>query len=173
MGTFANIAPSVKGESLPYCVNAAVPSVEGDLFNEQPRPQPPALTYMRAVLAVVTLTAQGNISTNTTYIVMQVDLGDGVWLDVAWITWTGASGSATFVLSATEAAANAFQQRAAGTAPSPANGSNAMSLGARLRFVGKTTLGAGSSSSSSSSAGAGTVAPAVLATINFKALGLR
>jgi hypothetical protein len=99
---------------------------------------------------------------------MQTRLSDGTWVDVAWCTWTGIVGSATFVLAGGFAGAISFQQRAAGVAPSPANGSNQFPLGGQVRFVGKSSV---TGSSSSSSAGPGVVA-GVLATVTFKLVGI-
>jgi hypothetical protein len=134
-------------------------------------PDPAPVLYTEAVLASVVLTAVGSLTSNTTYVVLQTDLGDGVWIDVAWCVWTGLSGSVTFVLSGGVAGANSFQQsRASGTAPG-SNGSNQIPLGGRIRFVGKSTINSSSSSPSPSPGPA--PLPGVAVTIRFKLLGLR
>lgn len=163
-----SVAPVYDG--LPYATAAVVPATEADLFN-QPPPQkgPLSVLYGEACLAVVELSISVQPATNTTYVILQTDLGDGVWLDLAGIVWTGTSGSATFFVSAGVAGALAFQQtRKAGTAPG-ANFANQAPLGGRIRFVGQATLTGvpgGTSSSSSGSAG-------VNCTIRVKTLGLR
>jgi hypothetical protein len=166
--TYASTAIPLTKDGTPYAVASPVPVLEGDVANTAPGNYP--VGPDQAALAVVTLTAQGAMSNQTTYIVMQTALSDGTWIDLAWCTWTGTSGSVTFVLSGGAAGANAFQQRVAGVSPAPALGSNQCPLGGQIRFVGKSSQG---SSSSSSSAGPAAVTPAVLASIVFKLLGLR
>ena len=162
-----------------YCSSVLLPAAEGDLYNQgtnNAKPEDPIIVlYHEAILAVVTMTAQGPISSDTAYVVMQTDLGDGNWVDVAWCTWTGTTGSAVFVLSGGVSGANSYQNsRPTGTAPTPLQGSNQIPLGGRIRFVGKASVTTGSSSSSarSSSSSSGTVT-GILATILYKQLGLR
>ena len=112
------------------------------------------------------LTVTGYITGNSTFVFLQTDLnGDGTWIDVAWLFWNKAQGAATFVLCGGGRGAmnNAFEQsRQAGSAPvSQANGSNAVPLGGRVRFVGFTNMIGGSSSVSGTST-------QVTATITYK-----
>ena len=167
---YANIFPASNSESEKYAIGTPLTSNEADLFNMPVPPfqDPVCIPYKGSILAVVTLALNVNVSSNTAYVVMQTDLGDGNWIDVAWCVWTGKSSSATFALSSNENSSNAVQQtRVAGTAPA-ANGSNAMQLGGRIRFVGAASIGQGSSSSS-----AGQLSPIVSASIRYKTLGLR
>lgn len=177
MATFPNVLANPMVDGILYASAVVVPAAEGALGNRGPAQQDPVpVLYNEAISAIVELTAQGAISSQTTYVVLQTDFGDGVWIDVAWLAWTGISGSATFLLAGGVAGANSFQQtRASGTAPSPTNSSNQIPLGGRIRFVGKSTVNTSSSSSSSSSSSGGPAAltPGVLATIRFKLLGLR
>lgn len=179
MTAFANSPPARGTDGVPYCTAAPIPAAEGSLFNLSSPPffDPVAVLYGEAVQAVVQLSLQGAIGSQSSYVVMQTDLGDDVWIDVAWLSWSsGPTGTATFVLSGGVAGANSFQQsRSVGTAPSPPNDARQFPMGGRLRFVGKATITASSSSSSSSarSSGAPAVTPAVLATIKYKQLGLR
>lgn len=178
MATFANTLAAPATDGIPYATQMVVPAAEGSLFNQTPPglTDPVQVLYGQAALASVKLTAQGAILSQTTYIVMQTSLSDGNWLDVAWCTWTGISGTILFALSSSGVgSANAFQQRVTGVAPSPTLGSNPMCLGGKVRFVGKSTVGVTSSSSSArsvSSAGPAVVTPAVLADITMKLLGL-
>lgn len=166
MATFPNIKGLLNGNSLPYALNVPVTSNEADLYNQATQ-DPFNTLYYQAIEAIVTLTTQG-VSAQSAYVVMQTDMGDGTWVDIAWLVWNG-TGQAVFSLSAgAMAAVGAVQQtRVAGVAPA-GNGNNQMQLGARIRFVGKSTQ----SGSSSSSSSGGTV-PQVLATIRYRPLALR
>ena len=148
MATFASITPTTEKDGIAYCTSAPVTTTEADLGT------PISLIYHQALVASVALALGG--TTSPTYIVLQTDLGDGNWIDVAWLTTTDTTGTDLFLLSAGVAGANAAAQtRAAGTGPS-SNGSNQVPLGARFRFVGKT--GANSKAT---------------VTITYKLLGLR
>ena len=83
-----------------YALNVPVTAQEADLCNVPSPPfiDPVPVLYGEAVLAVVQLTASG-LAANAAYVVMQTDMGDGVWVDVAWVSWAGTSGTAVFVLS--------------------------------------------------------------------------
>jgi hypothetical protein len=170
MATFANSAPISMKDGIAYAIGAILPPLEIDIGNQPGPNQGNAVPVLwgEAVLAIVQFVATGTVPANS-YVVLQCDLGDGVWIDIAGVIWSGTSGTATFVISAGVAGNNAFQaSRAANSAPA-ANFSNAMTLGGRLRFVAKSGQSASSSSSSSSS---GTPAN-VAVTIRFKLLGLR
>lgn len=153
MTAFANTTPAPGTGGMPYATGTPVTGTEADLFNQARPPffdPVPVPSEHEAVLAVIQLAISGNVSSNTTYIVLQTDLGDGLFVDVAWIQWNGTSGNATFVISAGGSQGRAIQMtRTAGTSPG-ASGSNQIPLGGRIRFVGKASLGVGSSSSSSS-----------------------
>lgn len=173
MSIYANIAPNPPYDGLVYASAARVPAAEGDVGNQTGKLAPPVpVLYGEACLAIVELSIVGTLTTNTTYIVMQTDLGDGTWIDLAWCTWTGITGVANFVLSGGVAGANSFLQRVSGVAPSPVNGDNQIPLGGRIRFVGKSSVTTTSSSSSARSSAPGVV-PGVQVSILYKLLGLR
>jgi hypothetical protein len=170
MPAFTTGQSSLGADGVLYCKGFLVQGAEGDLFNGQGQ-APVAIPYHEAVSAEVFLTVQGVLLSNTTYILLQTDFGDGNWFDVAWSTWTGIAGNAFFYLSAGVAGSNSFQQsRAVGAAPSPVNGSNQCCLGGRIRFAGKSTFTGGVVSSSSGMPG---ITNGVLATIRYRLLGLR
>ena len=156
--TFATGVVANATDGITYVSGVTLPNTEADLLSPA---VPIPLPYMAAVAAVVELTITGGPASNTSYVVMQMDLGDGVWVDVAWCLLTSTSNATyTFILSAGVAGASAFQQsRANGSAPS-ANGSNQCTLGSRLRFTGQKALTGGTS-------------PSVTAKIIYKLLGLR
>ncbi len=168
MPVFANINVTPAKDGLPYADAALMPALEADLFNRTALSpyDPIPILYEAAIVAAVEFSVQGTFTGNSCYVVLQTDLGDGVWFDLAWCISTLTSGTANFLLSAGVGGANSFQQtRASGTAPS-SNSSNQCPLGGRVRFVGKASItGAGSSSS-----GAG---PGVLVTIKYKLTPLR
>lgn len=152
MPTFANITPNAASDGILYSDSATLTSTEADLFNGSTAidaVDPIPVLYGQSLQAVVKLTVTGNPAGNSTYVVLQTDLGDGTWIDVAWCFWNGTQGMATFVLSAGGVGEinNAFQQvRQSGSVPNPqANGTNEMILGGRCRFVGRTSLSGGSS----------------------------
>jgi hypothetical protein len=131
MTTFAGIAVSDQSKGTAYCTAAAITTTEGDLGTPVVVPN-----YVRNVLATAAI-ALGS-TTSPTYIVLQMDLGDGNWIDAAWITTTDTSGTDIFALAAGSELAGAVQQtRASGTGPSSI-GSNPLPLGSRFRFIAKT-----------------------------------
>lgn len=166
-----NIVPTAGTDGVLYANAVPLTSTEASLRGgtgaETTDPIP--VTYGQAILAVVQLSINGFITGNSTYVVLQTDLGDGVWIDVAWLFWNATTGSATFVLCGGGVGGinNAFQHtRNSGQVPQPQqSGSNSMPLGGRVRFVGKTVMTAGSSSAAG-------VSTAVTATIRYKLLGL-
>lgn len=166
----ANIIPTTPVDGLIYSAAVPLTSTEADLAGGTGAvtPAPFGTTYGAAIIAVIQLSINGLIVGNTTYIVMQMDMGDGVWVDLNWLVWTGTQGTATFVFSNGVAGANTIQQsRNSGQPPTPqSNGSNQLCLGGRIRFVGKTTMVGGSSSIAG-------LTTAVSATITYKLLGLR
>jgi len=165
MVTQANIAVLTPTDGQKYANPAVtIPSTEADLSNQtsanQTTSSPVPTPFKAGMLAEVQLTVSGGPSGNTTYVVLQTDLGDNNWCDVAWCLLTSTSnGAYNFFLSAGVAGANAVQQtRVLGTAPS-LNGSNQMMLGSRIRFTGQATLTGGT-------------APKVTALIVFRFLPL-
>ncbi len=171
MPTFANITPIAKPDGIVYASSVPLISTEADLYNGTAidGQDPVQVAYGQAIVAVVQLVPNGIIVGNSTYVVMQTDLGDGVWIDVAWCFFNGTQAPATFVLCGGGVGSinNAFQQsRNSGSVPSPqANGSNAMPLGGRVRFVGKTVMTGGSSAAPG-------VTTQIVATVTYKLLGL-
>jgi hypothetical protein len=155
-------------DGIPYATAVPLTPTEAVLGDALATPVLIPTVYGEAVLATVVLSANGLIVGNSTYVVMQVDMGDGVWVDINWCFWSGTQGTATFVMSNGIAGANTFQQtRVAGAVPTPqASGSNQLALGGRIRFVGKTVMTGGSSSV------AGTPT-AVTATIKYRLQSLR
>lgn len=168
MASTVNITPTAPLEGTAYATDVPLTPTEGVLGDESEVAQEIPTNFGAAIVAVVRLSVTGLITGNSTYIVMQMDVGDDVWVDLNWLVWTASQGSATFVFSNGVAGANTFQQtRASGQVPQPqATGSNQLCLGGRIRFVGKTVMTGGSSTP------AGVVA-AVKATISYKLLGLR
>ncbi len=165
----ANIVPAAETDGTLYSSAIPLTPNEADLWGGAGAqgPDPIPTSYGAAIIAIVQLSINGNIIGNSTYVVLQMDLGDGAWVDLNWLVWTSTTGSATFVLSNGVAGANTIQQsRNAGAVPNPqTNGSNQLCLGGRLRFVGKAQMTGGSSSSPG-------VTTQVTATIRYKLLPL-
>lgn len=172
MSAFANAVAPPQTDGAKYTTDLVMPALEGDLFNQAlPRVSPIPVLYGQAIVATIELSVTGSPSAQTTYVVLQTDLGDGVWYDLAWCLWLGTSGSKNFLLAAGMDGANAVQQtRDAGTAPASSD-SVQVPLGGRIRFVGKSSISSGSGDSSSSSS-AGDVQQ-VTCSIRYKILGLR
>lgn len=170
MATFANVIPNKMTDGVLYADARAMPATEQDLGNQpDDRGPPQPMPYEQALVAAVEFTAGGNVSSNTSYVVLQFDLGDGQWIDIAWCTSTITSGTDLHFLTAGSFTGNSFQQtRASGTAPNPTSGANQCPLAGRFRFVGKGSIGQGAASSPSSAAPAG-----ITVTIRYKLLGLR
>jgi hypothetical protein len=165
---WANIVPSSQVGGIYYCQNVVLPSFEADLG------VPVSLIYHRALTAVVELTPV-NVSVNTSYVVLQTDVGDGVWCDVCGAGFSSTTGVTFFFDASVQNANTVVQQtRAQGTPPSPLAGSNPISLGARFRFTGQANLTGSSSSASSAtsstSSGGGVY---ILATVRYHLTGLR
>lgn len=169
MGTYANIAWTPEADGLPYALGTGsgvtVPTTNADNdLGDQTGPalaSPVGVSYQAAVLAVVQLTIAGTgLSNAGSYVVLQTDMNDSNWIDLAWcVTSSTTAGTLTFALSAGVAGANAVAlTRTAGTAPS-SSGSNQLPLGGRIRFVGRSQL-SGSS-------------PSLKAVIRYKWLALR
>ncbi len=168
--TTANIIPLAPTDGVTYSVAVPVTSTEADLYGGTGAGaiDPIGTTFGQAIVAVVQLSISGIIVGNSTYVVMQMDMGDGVWIDLNWLVWVGTQGTATFVFSNGIAGANTIQQsRPSGAVPTPqASGSNQLALGGRIRFVGQTKTSGGSSSVAG-------LTSQVTATIRYRLLGLR
>lgn len=162
-----NITPTAPVDGVVYANAVPLTSTEAVLGDAAQVPTVIPTTYGQAIVAVVKLSINGIVVANNSYIIMQMDMGDGVWVDINWLTWTGSQGTATFVFSNGIAGANTFQQtRQSGAFPTPqAMGSNQLGLGGRIRFVGRSTFVGGSSSLAG-------VTTSVSATITYKLLGL-
>lgn len=169
MSTPINITPTAPTDGVVYASATPLTSTEANLFSSgAPSPNPIPTEYGQAIVAIVQLSANGLITGNSTYVVMQMDLGDGVWVDMNWCFWSNVTGSATFVFSNGIAGANSFQQtRNTNQVPSPqTNGANQMVLGGRIRFVGRCLMTGGSSSTPG-------VTTQVTATITYKLMAPR
>ena len=162
----ANITPTAASDGILYSNSVPLTSSEAALNGGTGGASDASIPIVQGqtIVAVVQLSINGYIASNNTYLVLQTDLGDGVWVDVAWIVYIGTEGSATFVMCGGGLGQqnNAFQQsRQSGAHPTPqANGSNVVSLGGRVRFIGKSLVAGGS-------AVAGTTAE-VSATITYR-----
>ena len=161
----ANIIPTAESDGVVYANAVPLTSTEAALGDGLVTPAVISVVAGQTIVAVVRLTINGIITANSTYVVMQTDLGDGTWIDVAWLFWNSTQVPGTFVLCGGGLGAmnNAFQQsRNSGQVPQPqANGSNAVPLGGRVRFVGKTVMAGGSSSAAG-------VSTSVSVTITYK-----
>jgi hypothetical protein len=160
-----NITPTAGTDGISYGTNVPLVSTEADLTDGLLTPDPIAVEYGQIIVAVAKLTINGIVTGNTSYIILQTDMGDGVWIDVAWIVTTFNQGIVTFVLCGGGLGAqnNAFQQtRQPGAVPTPqSNGSNVVPIAGRIRFVGKSSFVGGSSSLAG-------LTTSVLATIKYK-----
>mgnify|MGYP001583974206 CR=1 FL=1 len=161
----ANIIPTAETDGTVYARDVPLTSTEASLGDALVTPALIPVIAGQTIIAVVQLTLNGHVTGNSAYVFLQTDLGDGVWVDVAWCRTTVTDGSAKFVLCGGGLGAmnNAFGPlRQSGSAPATqANGSNAVPLGGRCRFSGFATSVGGSSSISGTTAG-------TLATITYK-----
>jgi hypothetical protein len=159
-------------DSTQYASSVPLTVAEADLQNAVPASVgvPLAARFDQSLVAMVTLTASGQISSATSYIVLQGSMDGTNWIDLAWVVSSMTSGNQTLLLSAgSTGALGVTQTRAAGTAPA-SNGQNQCPLPALLRFVGAATV---KQSSSSSSSGPGKGTPGISASIQFRLVGLR
>ena len=165
-----NIIPAAPTDGIPYTTAVPLTTTEASLGDGLKSLDPIPVEYGQVIVAVVQLSINGFITGNSTYVVMQTDMGDNVWIDVAWVFWNQVQGSATFVLCGGGLGAmnNAFQQtRNTGQVPSPqTNGSNAVPIAGRVRFIGQTKMTSGSSSAPG-------VTTQVTATIKYKIMNPR
>lgn len=166
----ANITPTAPTDGIIYSAAVPLTTSEADLYGGTgvQAIDPTPIPFGAAVIAVVQLSINGFITGNSTYVVMQTDLGDGTWIDCNWLFWNQVQGSATFVFCNGIAGVNTFQQtRNSGQVPQPqASGSNQVVLGGRIRFVGRTVMTGGSSIAPGATA-------MVTVSIRYKILPLR
>jgi hypothetical protein len=156
MVQWANVALAPISDARLYCQNVNLTGTESDL---NPTLSPVPVLYSQALAASVVLTLPAPVTSNSAWVVLQQDLGDGNWRDVSWLLWTATSGSSSWELSAGEAAGGAYQQtRTPGSAPA-ASGARTATLGGRIRFVGAATLNP--------------ISAQLLVTIYYRLLGLR
>lgn len=149
-----NLIPTAGSDGILYSNAVPLTSTEADLNGGTgvQVTSPIATLYGEAISVVIQLSINGYITANSTYVVMQMDMGDSVWVDMNWLFWNQVQGTAKFVFSNGIAGANTFQQsRNSGQVPVTSagvqgNGSNQLALGGRIRFVGKTIMAGGSSS---------------------------
>lgn len=147
----ANITPTALSGGILYANAVPLTPAEADLNGGSGAQvtTPVPIVEGQTVVAVVVLTWSGRATGAGTLVVLQTDLGDGNWVDVAWCFWNGVQGSAKFVLCAGGLGAmnNAFaaSRQSSSMPASQANGSNAVPLGGRIRFTGFTTMSGGSS----------------------------
>ena len=161
----ANIIPTAQTEGIAYATAVPLTSTEAALGDALQVPLLIPIVEGQTVVAVVQLTVNGFITGNSTFVFLQTDLGNGVWVDVAWCFFNSVQAPGTFVLCGGGLGAmnNAFSvARNSNSAPATqANGSNAVPLGGRCRFTGFTRMIGGSSSAPG-------VSTAVSVTIHYK-----
>lgn len=155
--TTANIIPTAPTDGIPYCAAVPLTATEASLGDAAYVPALIPVVEGQTLVAVVQLSVNGHVTGSNGFIFLQTDLGDGVWVDVAWCRTNITDGSAIFVLCGGGVGAmnNSFGPlRNANSAPATqANGSNAVPLGGRCRFTGFATSSGGSSSVSGTTAG--------------------
>ena len=173
MTTSANIVPTPETDGIAYCTNVPITFTEADLGDGVNCSHPIPIAVGDQLMAVVQLSINGYITGNNTYVVMQTDMGDGVWIDLSWIVWNGNQGSVTYSMFtpfATGAPTPSQQTRAIGASPGAASSGKQIGSGpfGRIRFTGQSFPFVGGSSSSP---GAGPTL--VSATIKYKILAQR
>lgn len=146
----ANIIPTAESDGVAYATAVPLTPTEAALGDALACPAVIPVAEGQTIVAAVSLAVNGYITGNSTFVFLQTDLGNGVWIDVAWCMFSSTQAPATFVLCGGGLGAmnNAFQQsRNSGSAPATqANGSNAVPLGGRCRFTGFSKMTSGSSS---------------------------
>ena len=160
-----NIIPTALSGGIVYASAVPLTSTEAALGDALICPAIIPIIEGQTIFAIVQLSVNGFITGNSTFVFLQTDLGDGVWVDVAWCYFNSTQAPATFMLSGGGLGAmnNSIQQlRNSNSAPAvQANGSNSVPLGGRCRFTGFTRMTSGSSSAPG-------VNTAVSATITYK-----
>src|SRR5690348_8330431 len=93
-----NITPLAPVDGVQHANASPLTSTETSLGNTG-TPDPIPVVEGQEVFAIVKVTVNGIVTSQTTYVVMQTDLnGDGNWVDVAWLVDTHTQGSAVWVL---------------------------------------------------------------------------
>jgi hypothetical protein len=157
MTSSANINPVVQADNVVYANAVVMPTANADTDIGSPVVVPP---WVDAVEAVVEFTVSGSPGSNSTFLVVQGDWGDGSWVDLAWCKSVVTSGTDVFLLSAVSSAGlGVNQSRTAGAAPG-STGQNAGPLPPRFRVAGRSQLSGGSS-------------PKVVANVSYRFRGLR
>lgn len=161
----ASITPTAPTDGIVYADAVPLTSTEAVLGDAAEVPTVVPVADGQTIVAVVNLNVNGFTTSNSTFVFLQTDLGDGTWIDVAWCFFNKVQGSSTFVLCGGGLGAmnNAFQHsRNSNSAPATqANGSNQFPIGGRVRFTGFTRMTGGSSIA----AGASSI---VTATITYR-----
>ena len=160
MATYANIDPTPQTMAVKYAVSKALTTTEATIYNQSTGDPVLPRGHAHSINAVGTITITGGPSTTEAYVVMQTDLGNGIWIDVAWFPTAATSGTKTFYLSCIQSVSVCVEQtRASGTAPGFA-GASSVGLLDRIRFVGKAVFTGGTN-------------PAATVSLSYKLLGLR
>ena len=162
----ANIVPTAGVDGIVYSDGVTLTAEEAALGDASEVSSIIPVGEGQSVIAVVILLPNGIITGNSTFIFLQTDLGDGIWIDVAWCFFSSTQAPGTFVLVGGGAITNNAIElvRNSGSAPAvQANGSNNIPLGGRIRFTGFTVMTGGSSSAAG-------VSTSILATITYKIL---
>lgn len=153
MVVYSNILPAPETNGITYATNVPMTSTEADLGDGLLSPRPIPADPGLMVVAVVQLTVVGYIVSSNCYVVLQTDMGDGVWIDAAWFTSTINQGTSITALVAggdsrvLGTGSNTIPQtRAPGTFPSSTLGSSIVPLMGRIRLVGLALASGGSSS---------------------------
>lgn len=160
----ANIIPTALTDGIAYATDVPLTPTEATLGDGLKTPTLIEIAAGQVIVAVVKLTINGFVTGNNTFVFLQTDMGDGVWVDMAWIFFNRVQVETTFVLCGGSLAANsAFQVlRNPSSAPDPqANGANDVPIGGRVRFSGFSKMTGGSSSAPG-------VSTSVNATIKYK-----
>lgn len=139
MTATVNIDPQAVTDGITYASSVPLTSTEATLGDGVQVATIIPVSLGQVMVATVQLSINGLVTGNNTYIVMQTDMGDGVWIDVAWLIWTGNQGSATFALVGGGFGSAVYQQsRQSGAFPTPqSNGSSSIPMAGRVRFIGK------------------------------------
>jgi len=129
---------------LNYCSLVALTTTEADLGT-------PAQVFEEQVFLEATgqVATGGSPATSTVFIALQTDLGDGLWVDLAWYVSTSAANRTDlFCFQTGPGQANAVLQRKAGTPPSGTKpAAIELGLGSRYRITGQATFTGGTSPS--------------------------
>lgn len=145
----ANIIPTAPTDGIVYANAVPLTPTEAVLGDEIQCPALVPVADGHRIVAVVQLSINGFITGNSTFVFMQTDLGNGVWVDAAWCFYSQTQAPQIFVFSVGECAGSAAfrQARNSNSAPNPqSTSSNDLYLGGRIRFTGFSRMIGGSSS---------------------------